>query len=73
VIRKAFTVYYDSDSGEAIRLEMVDVFESESPLMRADVLKDAVFMVSGAYAESRSAAFDLGRKRRNKKVMHHPV
>ena len=64
--RRAFTVWYDPENGEMLTRDESAYFQAESPLMRADVLKDAVYATTVAYATSVSAAFDFKRAKRGK-------
>lgn len=47
---KAFTIYYDHESGELTTITDAPQFAAESAMMRADVLRDAVYAVSQRYA-----------------------
>jgi len=41
-MKKAFTVFYDENSGELSSLEMEFTFQKSSPLLRADILLDSI-------------------------------
>lgn len=49
---KAFTVYYDAETGEMTRINETQQFSDETTLFRADVLKDIAFAFAARYAEA---------------------
>tara|TARA_R110000765_G_scaffold10551_3_gene32566 strand:- start:2600 stop:2815 length:216 start_codon:yes stop_codon:yes gene_type:complete len=50
---RAFTVWYDRETGEVDKIEEAPVFKKESLLIRTDVLKDTVVAFTERYAEAR--------------------
>lgn len=54
--RRAFTVTYDDDSGEMVDYSPSGWFDSESGLMRADVLRDALGVLEGIYQDAKVEA-----------------
>jgi hypothetical protein len=57
--RKAFTVWYDRETGEIDTIEEGPIFKDENMLTRADVLKDTVEAFTTRY-ESALWALDQG-------------
>ena len=54
---RAFTLYYDNDAGELAKVVASGRFQRESPLMQADVLKDALEALGALYAHASGEAF----------------
>lgn len=50
--RKAFTVWYDRESGEIDHIDEGLYFQEENMLTRADVLKDAIEAFTELYAKA---------------------
>ena len=55
--RKAFTAFYDDESGELINIEMAPGLEQSSASMRADVLQDVLGEIASAYRSAWEEAF----------------
>ena len=47
--RRAFTGYYDDDSGDLISIDISPALDRECELMQADVLKDALGTIQELY------------------------
>ena len=56
-MRKAFTVYYDDDAGEVEEIRFEKRFLESDSLLRADILKDALYMLGEEYDKSASQIF----------------
>ena len=54
----ALTVYFDEHSGEVDKIECTKRFESEGPLFRIDVIKDAIEALENIYQYERSKFFN---------------
>ena len=54
----ALTVYFDEHSGEVDKIECTKRFESEGPLFRIDVIKDAIIALENIYQYERSKFFN---------------
>lgn len=57
-MKRAITIYYDEDSMEFMKVDIAPVFENETPLARADVLKDCVEVTTALYNESVDELID---------------
>ena len=51
---KVLTIYADFDSGEVSRVVVTDGFKADTPLFRADVLKDCVGILTQMYDEANA-------------------
>lgn len=52
MIKDMLTITYNSEYGEVEKITFSKAFRRETTLMQADVLKDVVNFLNGAYAES---------------------
>jgi len=48
-MKRAFSVYYSDEDGEIVSVEMAEHFRRSTPLLRADVLLDAINDLMGVY------------------------
>lgn len=53
----AITLYYDANSGELSKVTESSQFKAESPLMRADVLRDVWYDAGQRYEIARCLCF----------------
>ena len=55
--RIALRIYFDEHTGEVEEVDCTKRFESEGPLFRIDVLKDAIIALENIYQYERSQFF----------------
>jgi hypothetical protein len=60
--RRAYTFYYDEDSGELASITEGEIFKQESALLRADVLKNILEDVAEKYNQALKDFREWGEK-----------
>lgn len=56
-MKRAFTVYYGDESGELISIDFSESFRRSTPLLKSDVLLDAIHELMETYNKSLKEDF----------------